>query len=161
MLSPRRNFKTEIIILATTVYLSLASLAFCQDISVTSSVDKNVFAQDEATELTVTIEGNIKTAPEIQLPELVDFYVISSGQSQNISITGGQVNMKLLYEFLLVAKNTGKLQIPPVKVIFKGKEYSSQPIDVEVKPAKGKKELTPELPEKPVPPIQEGGKVTL
>ncbi len=68
------------------------------------------------------------------LPDLSDFDVYSSGTSSNISIAPGATSYQTDYSYVLVPRKVGTYVIGSAKVKYKGREYSTQPIQIKVNP---------------------------
>jgi len=126
------------------------------DLEVKSSVDKNKIALNETFNYKIDISGDVKTTPEIKLPDFKkNFYVLSSAQSQKISLKSKQSHLIITYEFILRAKETGKFKIEEAQVKFKGKLYKTKSVDIEIIPAE-KPEVLPGDPKEETQPSSEG-----
>ena len=129
-----------------------------QDIQFTASVDKNMLSLDESLMLTLQITGratNIPGTPE--LPKL-DGFAVASGPntSTSISIINGQISSSRSYSYVLIPTKEGKITISSCVFNYNGKDYKTEPIEIEV--VKGavpqqKKSQTPQ-PSQPIPPDQ-------
>ena len=120
-----------------TVFLILSFVypVHSKDIVVQSSVDRIKIGLNEEFTLTVDISGDkANQAGEPQIPDISDFavYTGSTGTSQNIQIINGQMNVSRSTSYTYRAVTLGKFTIPPVVLKFKGKEYRSKPIQIEV-----------------------------
>jgi len=127
------------------------------DVQIKASVDKYKLSQDETLTLSIDITGDISSFPDIQLPELKkDFEILSSAQSQNVSLKGKQAALVINFKYILLPKNHGKLTIGPVEAKYKDKVYKTKPIEIEVT-----KSLKPKIPEQKIPPDKESEETIL
>jgi len=108
------------------------SFAFSQNISIYSSVDKNTVSVGEQINFQVTVSGDISDIPAPTLPPLDDFSVYQAGRSQNISIINGRVSSSVTFNYALVPRKVGKFEIGSASINYKGQEYKTQPIQIEV-----------------------------
>jgi len=136
--------------------LSYGVVGYCQELSISSKVDKERLTQDEYLTLTITISGKMRSAPDIELPDLKEFEVLSKSTSRNISIKGKKASYSKSFSFILKPKSHGALTIGPARIRYKGKTYETQPIVVEVIPGKPMP-AEPTPPEGPKLPELEGG----
>jgi hypothetical protein len=136
--------------------LVLTYVGFCaEEINIKASVDKNKLSRDQTLALRIEISGILKGSPEIKLPDFKkDFEVISSGQSQSISIKDKEKSQIIAFEYLLTPKRSGKITIGEVVMAYEGKAYKTAPIEIEVSPSAI--EPKPSVPpQEEIPPIEE------
>ena len=120
------------------------------DFDIKSCVDKNRVSLNDTLRFTLDVSGDTKITPDIKLPDFKqNFHMVSSGQSQRISLGGDQNSLGIRYEFILQPKEVGKFTIGEVEVKFKGKLYKTEPIDIEVMPAEKPEFLPEQLEEEP------------
>ncbi|MFH1287853.1 MAG: BatD family protein, partial [bacterium] len=112
-----------------------------QDIFISASVDNNKVTLGELVVLTININGNVRSIPEPNLPQLKDFDVYSSGRSQNVSIINGKMSASTNFSYVLAPKKEGDFVIGPVEVSFKKKVYKTEPITIEVGPSSQKQDI--------------------
>lgn len=115
--------------------LPLAGAAAPAEIVVLSRVDKMRLTVEEPLTFSVTIAGPIATPPRITLSSLEGFQVVSTGQSQQATIRGGQMQLSITLQYLLAPTAPGKHTLGPVTVEYEGQRYQTSPIEVEVVPA--------------------------
>ena len=133
-----------IIILSLGLVIGKAGAETSSEITVKATADKKSLAQDEELNLKVEISATTNQAPTVELPSLADFYVLSSFQSQNYSLSrDNRAQLKVILEYILMPAKQGKLAIGPFVVKYKLKTYKSEPMEIEVGPSKNP------LPEKP------------
>lgn len=102
-----------------------------QDISFEASVNANKTALASTVQLTLTINGT-KDASPIELPPFEGFEAKYLGPSTRISVINGQYHSTVAFMYTLFPLKVGHFQIPAINVTLDGKNYSSQPIDMEV-----------------------------
>ncbi|MDI6641013.1 MAG: BatD family protein [Elusimicrobiota bacterium] len=124
-------FNFKFLIFNICVYLGLQTL-FAQNISIQSTVDKNSVGVGEQINFQVTVSGDISDVPTPILPPLNDFSVYQAGRSQSISIVNGRVSSSVTFNYALVPRRAGKFEIPSASINYKGQEYKTQPIQIEV-----------------------------
>lgn len=128
--------KLGIFIIGTLIYLNFFNQSgFTADITVQSSVDRTRIGLNQNFTLTVDISGeNAGEAGNPQIPDLSDFavYLGSSGTSQSIQIINNKMSVTLSHSYIFRAVKLGKFTIPSITVTMKGKQYTTQPIAIEV-----------------------------
>ena len=106
------------------------------DESVNVTVDRRDIIEGESITLTVTT-NNVKSDPEIRLPEIPDFKVVSGpnqSSSTNVQFINGKMtkNSTITLSWNLIPKRTGQLTIPAMKIQVGKKSYLSTPITISV-----------------------------
>jgi hypothetical protein len=117
--------------------LALAPPLRAAELQFSASVDQTTVGLGQQFQLVLTVQGeDMFSVPTPTLPALPDFTVLgsSSSQSTNISIIGGQMKKQATVSFVyaLTANKLGALSIPPARLSYQGREYSSQPIAITV-----------------------------
>ncbi len=107
-------------------------LTSAQDISIKAVVKPKQASVGRHIQLVVAIEGkaNLRNVP--QLPDLPDFQVYGGGRSSNFSFINGQVSSTLQFTYVMVPKRAGQFTLGPISIEYKGKTYSTQPIQMTV-----------------------------
>jgi len=120
------------------IFLTFSSI-MAKDLSVKASVDKTVIDQYEQFTITVELAGEgANKAGNPQLPETDKFAsFLGSGSSQNIQFINGKMSVSRVLSFHFQAEKIGNHQIGPVIVQHNGKQYETDPIDIEIKQVKG------------------------
>ncbi|MFH1782857.1 MAG: BatD family protein [Candidatus Omnitrophota bacterium] len=118
--------------------LVITMACYAQDISIEASVNKNEIALDEEIILTIVINGSITNIPEPELSNMASFGYYSGGRSQNISIINGKISSSVSFNYVLVPNDEGSFQIGPFTIDYKGNSYSTNSIEVRVKPRNAK-----------------------
>ena len=120
------------------------------DLEIKSSVDKNKLELGEAFNYKIDIVGDIRKFPDVKLPDFKkNFNVLSSGQSQGISLEGEESHLAMSYEFVLQPKEAGKFTIEEAEIKFKGRVYKTQSVNIEVIENVKPKSLPDKLKNKP------------
>jgi hypothetical protein len=101
-----------------------------------AQVNKTNITTDEKINYKITIVVAEDKLDEPEIPEFAGFNVVSRLQSSTISFVKNNINTTLVYEFILAPVDVGKLKIEPIQVTIKGKTYSSQTFEIEVKQGK-------------------------
>ncbi|MFQ5790349.1 MAG: BatD family protein [Acidobacteriota bacterium] len=112
-----------------------AATATAEDFRVEASVNAKRIGLDDDLELTVSIHGDVTGragAPE--LPPLEGFRVAGRSQSTNIQWINGQMSASRSFIYTLIPESEGDHVIGPVSVEYRGKQYTTEPIEVEVVP---------------------------
>lgn len=124
-------------IIAVVVWLGLAAgLVWAGKANVASRVDKSQMTQDETVEYTIEISGEVSRYPNIQLADLQDFNVYSSGTSQSFTWVNGQSQQSKRYVFRLAPNKSGRLVIPAFALDIDGVRYTTETQVVQVFPAR-------------------------
>jgi hypothetical protein len=116
------------------VILSFATVYLYADIiSFTASIDKKIVSLNESFVYSITISGNGQNLPEHQIGSMPEFNIFGTSSS---FIINDKTSMNVTYKYTLGSRKIGKFTIPPAKVIFGGKTYLTESIEIEVTPAK-------------------------
>ncbi|UJS17157.1 MAG: BatD family protein [Candidatus Jettenia sp.] len=103
-----------------------------QDISLTATVDQNILKLHDRLELTLTVHGTQDTPPP-SFPNVEGFTLLFGPKvSAQTRIVNGDVSISKGYTYVLQPAAKGKFTIGPSTVEYKGKVYSSRPVQVEV-----------------------------
>jgi len=107
----------------------LAGLGSMADAAVVASVDRGRIDLNESFTLKVTVDTAIDAEPDASALE-EDFYVQQRSQLSNTTIVNGQITRSRTWSYVLMAKRSGDLTIPPVRI---GNEQS-EPVRITVSP---------------------------
>jgi hypothetical protein len=91
------------------------------EFKITANINKNEVKTGEAVALEVKLagRGNLKTVPDLTLPDLPDFTIYSSKHEDKTEISEkNQIGGEKTWEYVLVPKAPGKQTIPPVTLSF-------------------------------------------
>ncbi|MDX1481444.1 MAG: BatD family protein [Woeseiaceae bacterium] len=114
---------------AAGILLLALGAAATADAAVVASVDRDRIDLNESFTLRVTVDTAIDAEPDAGALE-EDFYVQQRSQLSNTTIVNGQITRSRTWSFVLMAKRSGDLVIPPVII---GNEQS-EPVPIRVSP---------------------------
>jgi hypothetical protein len=88
--------------------------------SVRVETDKDSVGVDEPVTLKVNLSGtgNIKSIPAIKLPELSDFRIYDSGNTESISNTNQVISGTKTFEQALIPKTSGVFEVPSITLSY-------------------------------------------
>jgi hypothetical protein len=139
------------------VFLFIA-LAFAE-ISIKAEVDKVSVATDEAITYKLTIVSSEKKIPYPKIAQFTGFKVISHSQSSTFSFVKNNAKTIIVYKFMLLPVEIGKLKIEPSLIKIKDKTYFTESFAIEVRKGKAGPGLSPpskpSSPKKPLPASQQ------
>lgn len=125
-------------ILSTSLLLiSIIGNIFADDVTFVASAPKSVVLNQHF-RLTYTV--NTTNAKEPQIADMPEFDILSgpniSTQQSYSSVNGKMTSSaSVTFTYILMPKSEGNFTIPPAKVEVKGKEYTSNSVDIKVLPA--------------------------
>ena len=127
-----------------------AKCTFAQDISFRASAPE-VVELGQQFRLIYTINAQAKN---FAAPAIGGFSVLagpSTSQSSNVSIINGKVtqNFEMKYTYVVQANKEGKFTIPPAEVAVDGKNYTSNPVNIEVIKGNPKQSTTTSITKEP------------
>lgn len=136
-------FKRKFVILIWLTLISGYAYAKPPDVVIKSSLDKFKISLDDTVRFKIEISAALESNPKIKLPSLKpeDFDIISSSQSKNVALKNGIINYNIIYNYLLLPKREGKIEIGEVTLTYKGQVYKSDKLELEVAPAKNPQNL--------------------
>lgn len=114
-----------------TLFVFMAVFSFCQ-VDIDVYADKTSIDLSEEIQLTITVKSSSTDVEVSQLPSLPNFNIYSSGQSRNISMINGKINATQHFNYILIPRFVGKSVIDAFTVTVSGKDYLTDPIDVDV-----------------------------
>jgi len=123
--------KISFLNLVLMIVIVSASLCLAQDINFEVHVDRNKVSLGSSLKLNLTFHGTQDfSAPD--LPEMDGFSWRYMGPSTRMSIVNGRTSSSVTHIYTLVPLKVGIFQIPSLSIEYKGKTYTSDPIQVEV-----------------------------
>ena len=112
-------------------FFSNESVCFAQDINFEVTVDRVKVSLGSSVQLSLNFYGTQNvSAPD--LPQIEGFDSRYLGPSSRMSIVNGQVSSSITHLYTLIPLKVGKFTIPSFTVEYKGKQYTSDPIPMEV-----------------------------
>lgn len=103
--------------------------------SFNASVNATAVPLNDKFQVSFTFEGqDINSIKSFSPPDLNRDFLILSGpnQSTSMQIINGAISASISYSYYLQPRNLGKYTIGSAKIIYKDKEYKSEPIKIEV-----------------------------
>jgi len=107
------------------------------ELSIKATVDKTTVSLDDTVSYTVTLSGGNEDVPAPSLPKFVNLSLVSNYRSSNISIINGQASVSSSVTYILKPQAVGAASIGAASLVFNGKTYWADPIEVKVTPATG------------------------
>lgn len=121
------------LVLVFLVALSMSQPVAAQnDVTFTASVDKTQLNTDAYLTLELVLTGPFRNAGKPNMPQLEDFYVMSSGQSSQFSLINGQMSSSIVYSYRLQPVRSGTLTIPSIAIEMAKETFRTEPVTVEV-----------------------------
>ncbi len=132
-IDPRHHFtpSLSVALAGGLLWLGLTG-ATPREIVVASQVDKVRLTMEEPLTFSVTITGPVTSTPRVTLPSLEGFAVLSTGQSQQVTMRAGATQLSVTLQYILAPTAPGKQTLGPVTVEHEGQRYQTAPIEVEV-----------------------------
>ena len=115
-----------------TLFFFCAVLAFAQA-QIEIYTDKSDIDLSEEIQLTITVKANSADIEISELPSLPNFNMYSAGQSRNVSMINGKVNVTQQFNYILIPRFAGKSVIDSFTVKAAGKTYKTDPLEIEVR----------------------------
>jgi len=119
------------------ILLNSVSLSIAADLKIVASVDRTTIPLNQKFTLTIELSG--EGANDLQqdpaYPESMDNFAMSFGgssTSQNIQIINGRMSVTRSIQHSFIATKIGNFVIQPISVVYKGKTYSTKPINIEI-----------------------------
>lgn len=100
---------------------------------ITTSVSAQEVAMNDQISFTIQITGvqNIGSAPQPQIP---GFIIQSAGQTQSYQWVNGEASSLISFNYTLIPTQPGSYTIPSISLTNENKTYTSDPIQILVKP---------------------------
>jgi hypothetical protein len=122
-------FKKAFIFLSVMI---VAAMAWAQDITVSASVTANKISLKDASQLTLTVSGVKDNIDAPTLPKIDGLDIQYLGPSTQITIVNGQYSSQRSFIYNIFPSKTGQVQIPSIKMTVNGKDFNTEPINLEV-----------------------------
>jgi hypothetical protein len=140
--------KTGVVPSIMASFLLLAAVSSFADTSIKAEVDKTSITTDDILTYKLTIATDERKLPEPELPDFAGFAVIYSARSSTVSFARNSVWTSVSYSYILAPPEAGRFTIEPGRIKARGKVYSSQAFEIEVKQGTSQ----PQTPQKVEPP---------
>ncbi|MBF0204417.1 MAG: protein BatD [Desulfamplus sp.] len=125
LFSNRQSFRLLSIIILVVLLIPVRGFCF----SVTAQVDRNRISINDSVVLSIVFEDG---EGDVDTSALTDFTVVSRSSSSNISIINGKYSKTVTALYTLIPKRKGTLTIPPLKVEYENRNYTTNEISIEV-----------------------------
>lgn len=109
----------------------LPSVHYAQDVSVRASVSETTVTVGEPFEYIIEIQGSAGVE-SVQLGKLSGVEKRGESQSTSVSIVNGRISQSRVISYTLIARQEGKLTIPPATLRIDGKSYQTNSVEVTV-----------------------------
>ena len=113
-------------------FLLIASSLSAEEISFTASVNPEQFPIGATAQLTVTIKGTKENIQPIELPAVEGLDIKFSGSFSNSLNVNGQSSISRNFLYTIYPSKVGHYEIPKLTTSISGKDYSSQPLAIDV-----------------------------
>ncbi|MDR0676286.1 MAG: BatD family protein, partial [Elusimicrobiota bacterium] len=107
------------------------SFVFCDNISLSASIDKNEVSIGEDVYYTINIKG-ILNPSQPKLQNIDGLSIFYTGSSSSISMINGAVSSNLKLTYIITPAREGIFQIPQVEIESKGRKYFSNSVSLKV-----------------------------
>ncbi len=122
------------LVLMLTLTVGWTVPARSEDVSLEATVTANKVNMGSSAQLMLTVRGTQKIDPPT-LPTIDGFESRYIGPQTQVSIVNGQYSSSKTFIYSMFPNKSGKFQIPALSLTIDGKEYKTQPIDMEVEDA--------------------------
>lgn len=116
----------------TGILFVFCSLNLHAQVEVRAEVNTTTVTLNEEINLTVYVTAPSTNIEVPQMPSLPNFNIYSAGQSRQVSMVNGKVNARLQFNYVLTPRFAGKTKIGAFTVKVAGKDYQTEPIEVEI-----------------------------
>ena len=107
-------------------------VGWTEDVSVEATITPDVVPVGSEATLVINVKGKFRKTAHPELPAMDEFSVYSSGSSQSFRIVNGQRSSSLQFTYVIVPKKEGFYTIGPIRFRVGDKEYTANPVKVEV-----------------------------
>jgi hypothetical protein len=130
-LKPKTKYTSRIIAAIFIVMTLFSERAPAADIQFNASLDRNIIALGQSTQLNLHFDGSSKV-PAPDAPQVKGLQVRYVGPSTQMSIVNGRMSSSVNHIYRIVPTKTGKFTIGPLAVEYRGDRYSSNSLELEV-----------------------------
>lgn len=129
----KNNHQYKYFLFIFTIFASFSSIRLsASEFKLQASVDKQTVYQNEEVNLSVRVydaKGNV-LAPK--LPSFSGFNSFYSGRASHFTFVNGKSNSITEFNYVLVPKSAGVYTLEPISLNVDGREYQTEPIQIEV-----------------------------
>ncbi len=119
-------------IVISTLLAILSSGVVLASVTVQASVSQTRIYDNQDLEYTISISGDVNNYPEIDLDNMKDWDVLSSGTTRNYTWINGQSNQSVDITYRLTPRSSGTLTIPSQTIEIDGKRHVTKSLQVQV-----------------------------
>ena len=117
--------------------MTIISVSHAADLEISTSVNRSVVALNQQFVLTIELsgEGANDLSSDPHYPSSMEAFAVpvgGSNSSQSIQIVNGRMSVTRSLQYSFMASKVGKFVIEAIPVVFNGKTYKSQPIQLEI-----------------------------
>ena len=112
------------------IFLILSQFVFAQDFEFNAKASSNKVAVNQRFKIEFTV--NKEGVSDFKLPDLAGFKTVGSTSSSRTRGINGKVIHTISVTYILQPKKIGNYTIPPASVMYKGKQYQSNPVTITV-----------------------------
>jgi hypothetical protein len=134
--------------LAFSLWFVSAALA---EISLRCEVDKKTISINEELVYKLILSSSKKNIPAPEPPAFAGFDILSQAQSSTVVFAPGSVKNLLVYTYILVPLQPGKIKIEPATITTKERTYTCEEIEIEVTGNSRRPDSQPQEKHKPLP----------
>ncbi|MBQ3933559.1 MAG: BatD family protein, partial [Elusimicrobiaceae bacterium] len=116
----------------SSVIIIFCALTLNAQVEVRAEVNTTTVTLNEEVNLTIYISAPTTKIEVPQMPSLPNFNIYSAGQSRQINMINGKVTAHQQFNYILTPRFAGKTTIDPFTVQIDGKDYQTEPIEVEI-----------------------------
>lgn len=104
------------------------------DLSIQSYVDRSTLRVGKQFTLSVDLSGADSDKVANPQPPALDAFAryVGGGTSTSVEVVNGRMSSRRTLSFYYQASEEGKFQIPQISISFEGKDYRTQPINIEI-----------------------------
>ena len=119
-------------ILGVSILFIVCALNLNAQVEVRAEVNTTTVTLNEEINLTVYVNAPSVNIEVPQMPSLPNFNIYSAGQSRQVNMVNGKVTARMQFNYILTPRFAGKTTIGAFTVKVAGKDYQTEPIDVEI-----------------------------
>ncbi len=109
-----------------------SSVAYSEDIQVTSTFNKRQVAVNEEVSLTINIAGAKGNIQAPRLPSFQGFDTFYTGRASHLTFINGQSSSNVQFSYVLVPKTAGTFNLGPIDITIDGRNFRTDPVQIEV-----------------------------
>lgn len=120
------------ILCLSSILFIVCALKLNAQVEVRAEVNTTTVTLNEEINLTVYVNAPTTQIEVPQMPSLPNFNIYSAGQSRQVNMINGKVSARQQFNYILTPRFSGKTTIGAFTVQIAGKDYKTEPIEVEI-----------------------------